>query len=282
MMCLLLGAVSFLPAVLCATEADDRERQKKIDYLFKMGTEYYYQGKYSQAIKFWEAVLDIDPQQTQPPALIENAREQIQKDTNPLQVKFEAAVRTGDYISAQELNLRLLDLDGTNKGYKPIMHKLKKIVKIFPVLPKNSKVARLVKQGVGGYILEPNDVELAFTSVRHARKSEPDNPSLVKFADLLAAAYPTEAKKHVELAGVDVLAQVLQKALNNIYEGKYVEAISACNQALKLDPDNLLAHKRLGSAYFALGNKKQAYAIWKKAQKIAPGDDELKKFLKIK
>lgn len=268
--------------LLWGQELSDREKQNQINYLFKIGTECYYQGKYSQAVKYWEAVLDIDPQQTQPPALIENAREQIEKESVPVYEQLKAAIEKGGYIEAQEHNLKLLDLDSSNKEYKQVMKKLKKIVNIFSSVSKNKRVARLVRQSVQAYVLEPVDIDFSFSSVRLARQLDKNNEQIKKFYKMLKAEYPPYAKKHAEIEGVNVLDRILQNSLNYIYQGQYVEAITECNRALKLDPGNLLAMKRLGSAYFALGNKKQAYKIWGKALKLNPSDKELKKFLKTK
>ncbi len=274
------AAVTVTAVLACAEGLSDRDKQMQIDYLFKMGTEYYYQGKYSQAIKYWEAVLDIDLQQTQPPALIENAREQIRKETTPAFEAVQKAVKEGDFINAQENNLKLLDLDPANDQYKDMMHKLKKVSDIFLSLPKNKKVSRLILQGAYAYVIEPVDVDLAFSSLRMARQIAPANKEVSSFYRVLKKEYPTASRKHVDIAGVNILDQILQSALNHIYAGEYIEAITACRRALKLDQKNVLAMKRLGSAYFALGNKKEAKSIWHKALAIDPGDTDLKKFLK--
>ncbi|MBD3272588.1 MAG: tetratricopeptide repeat protein, partial [Elusimicrobia bacterium] len=105
---------------------------------------------------------------------------------------------------------------------------------------------------------------------------------ITKYIAYLEEAHPAIAKKHVKIQGVNVLDQILQNALNHIYAGQYVEAITECKRALKLDPHSVLAMKRLGSAYFALGNKKEAYDIWQEALDIDPRDEELREFLKNK
>ncbi|MBD3271548.1 MAG: tetratricopeptide repeat protein, partial [Elusimicrobia bacterium] len=148
------GLIPLLSGFLCAESANDREKQAQIEYLYKMGTEYYYQGKYAQAIKYWEAVLDIDPQQTQPPALIENAREQIQKESGPVYKDIKADIEKGDLISAQEKTLRLLDLDPTNTNYKAMMKKINKLISFFPELPKDSKLQRLIIKSISAYLFE--------------------------------------------------------------------------------------------------------------------------------
>ena len=58
---------------------------------------------------------------------------------------------------------------------------------------------------------------------------------------------------------------------------------------LEVEPENVLALKRLGSALYCLGkaeNKpdvlEQGRAVWKKAVKLSPDDQEIKEFLEKK
>jgi Flp pilus assembly protein TadD len=79
---------------------------------------------------------------------------------------------------------------------------------------------------------------------------------------------------------MNIIDQYLFGALNHIYEGRYDLAIQQTSIVIGLQPTNVLALKRLGSAYFAIGNKTKARAAWEKALKIAPDDAELKTFLR--
>ena len=126
------------------------------------------------------------------------------------------------------------------------------------------------------------DIDFSFSSLMMARQLDKTDQQINSFFNILKKEYPSSSRKHVEIEGVNILDQILQNSLNYIYQGQYVEAITECNRALKLDPNNMLALKRLGSAYFALGNKKQAKTIWQKALEIDSSDKEIKQFLKTK
>jgi cytochrome c-type biogenesis protein CcmH/NrfG len=56
--------------------------------------------------------------------------------------------------------------------------------------------------------------------------------------------------------------------------------IQECNLVLELEPKNVLALKRLGSAHFAMGRKDKAREAWEMALAISPKDSELKGFIK--
>ena len=81
---------------------------------------------------------------------------------------------------------------------------------------------------------------------------------------------------------MNIIEQKLQTALTSIYEGKYDKTILECNEILEIDPRNILALKRAGSAYYASGNKKKAKESWQTAAEIDPKDPELQKFMKMK
>ena len=77
----------------------------------------------------------------------------------------------------------------------------------------------------------------------------------------------------------NVVEQKLEAILNAIYDGKYEYAIFECELVIELEPDNIMAWKRLGSVYYAQGKPNQAKSTWETALKLAPNDEELKKFL---
>ena len=68
--------------------------------------------------------------------------------------------------------------------------------------------------------------------------------------------------------------------LHHIYDGKYHLAAQVLGEVLALEPEDLTALKRLGSAYFALGRRERARSAWTDALKLAPEDPQLMKFLK--
>jgi tetratricopeptide (TPR) repeat protein len=79
---------------------------------------------------------------------------------------------------------------------------------------------------------------------------------------------------------MNIIDQYLFAALNHIYDGRYDLSIQECTIIIELQPENILAWKRLGSAYYAIGKKDKARETWEKALKVAPDDTELKQFIR--
>ncbi len=81
---------------------------------------------------------------------------------------------------------------------------------------------------------------------------------------------------------MNLVEQKLYVALKNIYSARYDIAIMECQDVLELEPENVLAMTRLGSAYYALGNRDKAIEIWKRALEIDPNNKDILDFLEIK
>ncbi|MBI4063537.1 MAG: tetratricopeptide repeat protein [Elusimicrobia bacterium] len=77
---------------------------------------------------------------------------------------------------------------------------------------------------------------------------------------------------------VNIIAK-LQEADRFFRQGRFEMATKACEDAIKLDPNNALAYERLGSSYFALGIRDKAFEMWKKSLEINPDNKALSEFL---
>lgn len=76
------------------------------------------------------------------------------------------------------------------------------------------------------------------------------------------------------------LAAMRMKAgVDAVYQRRFAVAVEALRDSLWLEPNNAVAWTRLGSAYFAMGDKPRAAAAWKKALEINPADEKLKAFM---
>lgn len=66
-----------------------------------------------------------------------------------------------------------------------------------------------------------------------------------------------------------------------LYQRDFDNAIRAGKQAVMLNPKHALAWTRLGSAYFASGDKLEAAEAYRKALDLQPNNDQLRKFMKM-
>ncbi len=71
----------------------------------------------------------------------------------------------------------------------------------------------------------------------------------------------------------------MKQGVDAVYQRRFPAAAEALRDALWLEPGNAMAWTRLGSAYFAMGDKSRAGVAWKKALEINPADEKLKAFM---
>jgi tetratricopeptide (TPR) repeat protein len=158
-------------------------------------------------------------------------------------------------------------------------HKLAGVVGILPNSIQADKSADLVRRGVSRYI--ENDGTRSLNALRYASQLRPDAPALSRLVLLVEKDYPDATRPSIG-RGKSLVDYKLQLSLEYVYDGQYLKAINECNQVLDLEPDNVLALTRLGSAHYAMGQKQEAKVYWARALKLEPNNQVLKDFLKDK
>ena len=103
-------------------------------------------------------------------------------------------------------------------------------------------------------------------------------PAARAISRVVVAANPELSDNRIT-SGMKVMPYLQMVSVNDIYDGKYDRAIVTLNEILALEPRDVLALKRLGSAYFSLGQKKRAKESWERALVLQPNDATLKKFI---
>ncbi|MFA5780422.1 MAG: tetratricopeptide repeat protein [Elusimicrobiota bacterium] len=197
--------------------------------------------------------------------------------------EYNLFCKKGEYLKAGKKISELLEIEPTNPEWKKTDEKLKKIVEIVSSETGKERISVLIRKSVNSYLGIEGDERIAVLSVRYALQMKPNNQIAIKLCSFIEHQYPGIAKVEVTPHGKTVVEHKLSLALDYIYDGKYEKAILECDDVLVLEEYNVLALKRKGSAYYALGEKDKAKIAWEKAAQISPAEPEIKKFLqKIK
>jgi len=80
-------------------------------------------------------------------------------------------------------------------------------------------------------------------------------------------------------SGMNLVDKNLYDSLNYFYDGTYEQALKLAQDVLILEPNSSLAYKRIGSAFFAIGERENAVSNWKKSIELDPTDDKLRQFM---
>ncbi|HRY30511.1 MAG TPA: tetratricopeptide repeat protein [Elusimicrobiota bacterium] len=213
--------------------------------------------------------LEADRQKSQ-------SAQKISSELYQLALQKTGEGRFRDALSAIQKAERLVPEDA---AFAEMRRRLDSVTAIVSQAVQNTKVDGLVRKGVVRYI--ENDGTRALNAVRFAQQLSPSEPSLDRLGKLIEKEYPGLEPPSIP-KGKTLVDYKLQLALEYVYDQQFLKAINECNQVLDLEPDNVLALTRMGSAYYAMGQKDEAKTLWVRALKLEPNNQVLKQFLREK
>jgi tetratricopeptide (TPR) repeat protein len=187
-----------------------------------------------------------------------------------------AAYERGLYQRAVEKLIRSLTLDPKNIEAKSKLVKLERVAKIIPKEVKETKRAKLIKQAVLSYL--DGNIKFTLNALRYLLSMEPEDREVDRLLKTIARVEDVDLVEEIT-PGMSLVDQKLYNALNYFYEGKYDMTIREAQDVLSLEPNNALAYKRIGSAFFAMGQREKAKQAWNRSLQMNPADKTLKEFL---
>ena len=274
----------FILAVLLSATAPARAAEAPaattpaLQQYYQAALEFYTAGDYRRAIMKWNEILKEDPDQRTADTMILEARRQIVILTRKKRRETLEMIRTGYYQKALLALEVLLDQDPGDPQITSLRTRLEKVIKITPVIAASDKGSRMALRGLEGYLAMTENAQLAFNGLRYAVELKPKDADFKALLDMLLVEHPSLASDAVT-PGMTLMEYKHFVALHHIYDAKYHLAVGVLNEILALEPADLTALKRLGSAYYSLGHMDKAEDAWTKALELAPNDRGLKSFL---
>lgn len=254
--------------------------QAKLKELYDKAFSQYSQGEYSAALHTWNDVLRLDPEQKTARKMIRDVREEINRKNRERLDKLYARVREGRYQKALLELQSLIEEDESHPRYGALQAQLEEVASIAPEEPAAGRAWRMARLGLEGALGRKPNRKLAYNALRYALELEPKEERFKRLLEWLAGRWPDLSGSDSVTPGMTLIEYKHFVALDQIYDGKYHLAVDTLNEVLDLEPEDLLALKRLGSAYFSLGRRAKAREAWTRALRLAPQDPQLKKFLK--
>ena len=157
------------------------------------------------------------------------------------------------------------------------IERLKTVTEVITQFMSPGKEGDLVRRGVSYYI--DGDGKNAIKTIAYALSIVPENFTIERLLNRLEEKTSIKAEKVSPMAGLTLVDQKLYECLIAFRKRDFWSAIDICEQILVLEPENMTALKRLGSAFFAIGEKEKAKDMWQKALAIEP-DKKLEDFIK--
>lgn len=250
---------------------------------YQEALELYAAQDYRAAIIKWTAILKEDPDQRTAQTMILEGRKRIAVLTRDRRRRAFAFIEAGDYRRAILELQGLLDQDPGDPELEATQRRLENVIKLVPRIAPQSRAARAAILGLKGFLALPPDLRLAHNALRFAREAAPNEKLYEGLLGLLYEEYPSLTTADAVTPGMKLLEYKHFVALHQIYDAKHHQAVLTLNEILMFEPDDVMALKRLGSAYYSLNRLDDAQAAWTAALKLAPRDKTLTHFLgKIK
>jgi tetratricopeptide (TPR) repeat protein len=250
-----------------------------IKELYERANIYLDQKEYDLAIEQWRHILTIDKDQ-------ELASRQItkvqKKKLDDLYSDASKLYTEGDYIGSRDRYNQILAENPTDKDTKKIVSRLNQTISVTPQLKQKGAVWDMLRKGLSHHISSSGNPKVAVVAAWYAIQIKPDDTTIMAILDFIEREHISVVRSmEGPVKDMKIVDQYLFAALNHIYEGRYDLAIQECRLVLELEPENILAFKRLGSAYFAMGEKDNAKHAWNTALELDPEDRELMEFIKM-
>ena len=254
---------------------DNSQMTRAYDKAFEL----YTSGSYLEAIKQWDLVLRIDPDQVTAKNMIGEARRKLAGTVSGQKGKFYALVARGRYSDALLRLETMTAADPSNPALAMLSGRLQKIARIVKKKPSRSKAWNVAALGVYYYVNEDENLAFAYDAVRYAAELRPREARFVRLTAVLESEFPQLKLNDTKPPQVGVLEHKKDMGLRYIYDARFYMAVRELESALKLEPDDPVALKRLGSAYLKLKDYPKARKVWSKALRLTPEDEQLKSYL---
>lgn len=187
------------------------------------------------------------------------------------------AIRRGAYAEALEIFKKADYLLISDPEVKDMLAKMVTLKAIIPEAPNSDERDDLVRKSINRYTDKNTDAVLYIT---YARQRWPKDPAVARLYGVISREFPETAAGLRILPGITVIDQLLQDALDFIRNGRFIQAISTLQRVLQLEPDNIPALTRMGSAYWAMEKKTIARKNWQRVLELDPENREVIQFLR--
>lgn len=198
---------------------------------------------------------------------------------NKILAEARLTLRNGAYEETQRALKKADDLlMGTDPAAKELLVKVSAVAAVFPLASAPSERDDVIRKAVVRYTENNADAVLYAT---YARQKWPRDVGVARLYGLVARDFPQTASELRILPGITIVDQLLQDALDFIRTGRFIQAISKLQQVLQLEPDNIPALTRMGSAYWAMEKKDLAKKNWQRVLDLDPNNKEVLQFMKM-
>jgi tetratricopeptide (TPR) repeat protein len=276
---ILLAQAFFLAGAATAQQSAAPTQAAEITGYYDKAFSFYTAGDYQKAMEYWNMVLRADPKQVTAKNMIEEARKKMAGTAAGQKASFAKLLEKGRYAEARVKLEELLAADPSAPYYLKAQKRLGVIAGILPRRPAAAKAWNIAGEGIMAWIGEKEDLAFAYDALRYAAELAPAEPALPKLVRALEEESPQLKLNDTKPENAGILDHKKDLALHDIYDSKFYLAVKELEDVLRLEPEDVTALKRAGSAYLQLKDYQKARQAWQKALELSPDDAQLKEYL---
>ncbi len=187
------------------------------------------------------------------------------------QENYQGAInmyRRGLFMIALDRFKNAADIDPDDPEVPIFIERLNMITPIVPQNMATDRISELMRRGIV-YFIEGHGRSAAMT-LAYAYSLEPDNFTLMRLLGRVEEKTGHKIDRSRPASGLTIVDQKHYESLIAFRKRDYAHTIRLCEEILLLEPNDTLALKRLGSAFFAMGERDKAKRMWERALEIEP------------
>jgi len=192
-------------------------------------------------------------------------------------LKAHAAFEKGYFERGKDFLKNAVSLDPTNPDYLYEYDRVDIFLGEYKEAPSPSKEHELLRRSFLKYL--DRRVDHALEILRYLLTLDPGNGKVINLIQKIREKEGITEPEPELPQGISLVDKKLYDSLNYFYEGNYEKALKYAQEALILEPNSALAYKRIGSAFYAMGEIDKAVFNWKKSLEIDPTDENLRQFV---
>ncbi|MCP3683139.1 MAG: PorV/PorQ family protein [bacterium] len=201
-----------------------------------------------------------------------------QKTSREFEVEGDAAYKSGVFDLSVKSFEKAYSLNPSDQDLARKLNILSKISKIVPRAVDDSEKSKLIRRGIIEYVRN-KDYEVIILILNHVISKNPTDQQSKTLLRLIASLHGIKEPKYKVPEGMTLAEYKLYQALQFFYEGKYAKVIEECQDVIVVEPKNAQAYKRMGSAFYAMGNEEKALESWRRSLQLNPADKSLREFI---
>ncbi len=273
----LIGAVSAGEKAMESDPENRKGRKFLLRALVELGTECARNEDWQNALLYLDKARKLVPKDRDVNEMYSLVRDMRNSSYSMYETEtgmpgLEQICQGGNYRAAYEKMRKLGAEKSKDIEVRDLYKKLKMVSMTIPEIKGADEKSEFLKKAIGYYLSE--EPKGAINMLQYYTEKNPDDRESSSIMRSVKAEYPDVAKEESVADGMTFVESKLFRALNYIYENKHDLAVNECNAVLDIEPDNLTALLRLGSAYYVLGMKERAKEAYTRAREIDSTIDE--------